>query len=197
MPRRPRFYSPMVAYHIIARGNNRETLFRSPADFRYFLLILSELKAEYACDLFHYCLMTNHVHLLMQFQYPEGFQKVPQRLNLRYAKYVARTYQHVGHVFQDRFKSFPVEDNTYLLECGRYIERNPVKAKMVRRPEDYPWSSYSFYARGVKNNLLTCNPAYKELAGSDLEQRRLYARFVSVERPYEDVIEKLLWGQRK
>ena len=122
---------------------------------------------------------------------------MPQRLNLRYAKYVARTYRHVGHVFQDRFKSFPVEDNTYLLECGRYIERNPVKAKMVRRPEDYRWSSYSFYGLGIKNDLLTCNPAYEGFAGSDIERRRLYARFVLVERPYEDVIEKLLWGKKR
>ena len=197
MPRPPRVFSAEAAYHIISRGNNRQSLFKRPEDFRYFLFILRELKREYQFYVYHYCLMTNHVHLLLQFDNGIAFQKVPQRLNLLYAKYFSRTYQHVGHVFQDRFKSLLVGDNTYLLECGRYIERNPVKAKMVSTPDSYEWSSFRFYADNLSNDLLTPNPLYLDISSSNEERQEKYKSYVTGERPYDAAMEKIIFGKFK
>jgi len=133
----------------------------------------------------------------MRFDCPLGFQKVPQRLFLLYAKYFARNQNHIGHVFQDRFKSLPVNDNTYLLECGRYIERNPVKAGLVRKPEEYSWSSYAFYSQERKNDILTTNPAYMDLAARPAERTSLYRTYVETDRPYDGIVERELFGREK
>ncbi len=195
MPRKARLFSPDVAYHIIARGNNRQTLFRKTTDFERYLFFLKFLKSEFAFDVFHYCLMSNHVHLLMRFSSSDMFRKVPQRLMLLYAKYFAREYRHVGHVFQDRFKSIPVKDNSYLLECGRYIERNPLKAHIVSHPIEYPWSSAGYYLCGSTANLITENPLYKDLATVPGERRRQYETYLLTERPYEEILEKAIFGR--
>jgi putative transposase len=195
MPRKPRDYSPECAYHVIVRGNNRQDLFRKTPDRERFLFFIQFLKSEYDFHLYHYCLMTNHVHLLMRFPQEQSFRKVPQRLFLLYAKYFSREYAHVGHVFQDRYKSFPVQDNRYLLECGRYIERNPIKARLVGHPGDYKWSSYGFYGRGEGSAVLTKNPLYDGLETSEEMRRSLYERFVVVERPYELEVERHVLGQ--
>jgi putative transposase len=197
MPRKPRVFSPHIAYHIIARGNNRSVLFRSDHDFRRYLELLAFFKTQYAFDVFHYCLMTNHVHLLMRFGDREAFQKVPQRLQLNYAKHVAAKYQHVGHVFQDRFRSLPVEDNRYMLECGRYIERNPVNAGMVGVAEDYRWSSHRFYALGEPNRLITCNPQFADLGPDDGSRRARYREMVGINRPYEEAVEERMFGRSR
>ncbi|OVE76812.1 hypothetical protein BVX98_04675 [bacterium F11] len=195
MPRPKRLFSPDMAYHIISRGNNRQPLFRQSHDFDLYLEFLGSLKKEYSYQLYHYCLMTNHVHLLMRFHTFHAFQKVPQRLNLLYAKHVHRAYGHVGHVFQDRFKSLPVTDNTYLLECGRYIERNPLQAGLVDQPEDYRWSSHAFYRLGRPNPLITSNPMVLDLAHSEEQRKVLYGVYVSTDRPYDHVVEKALLGK--
>ncbi len=197
MPRRPRLFAPDVAHHIISRGNNRQPLFKRREDFRYFLFILRELKREYVFDVYHYCLMTNHIHLLMRFDQPVGFMKVPQRMNLLYAKYFARTYKYVGHVFQDRFKSWPVAENNYLMECGRYIERNPLKAKIVSKPEDYEWSSYRYYAEGKVDRVISPDPLYLDLAASDQDRRHHYAAYVNGERSHEAAIEVVMFGKTR
>jgi putative transposase len=195
MPRQPRNFSPDVAYHIITRGNNRQTLFRKDEDFAQYLFFLRFLKSEFPFELYHHCLMTNHVHLLMRFPFESSFQKVPQRLSLLYAKYFARQYRHVGHVFQDRFKSIPVADNAYLLECGRYIERNPLNARMVKDPAKYKWSSHGFYVSGKEDSLLTENPLFTALESNINTRRRNYATFVRTNRPYEEAVEKIIFGK--
>src|SRR5260221_12194609 len=90
MPRPLRLFSPDIAYHIITRGNNRQTLFKKPTDYETFLSSLNRIKKDHHFDLFHYCLMPNHVHLLMKFSMKEGFQKTMQRISLIYAKYFSR-----------------------------------------------------------------------------------------------------------
>jgi putative transposase len=195
MPRKPRLFSPEIAYHVICRGNNRQTIFRKSEDFTYYLFLLKFLKEEFVFDVYHYCLMSNHVHMLMRFPTLQAFRKVPQRLSLLYAKYFARQYHHIGHVFQDRFKSIPVENNSYLLECGRYIERNPVSAKITTEPTEYRWSSAGFYLEGTANSILTMNPLYLDLAIEDGRRRELYRSFVMIERPYEAMVEKTILGK--
>lgn len=195
MPRRPRQFAPDVAYHVIARGNNRQALFRKRADFERYLFFLSSLKTAHPFRLYHYCLMTNHVHLLIQFPSRLSFQKVPQRLALLYAKYFAREYRHTGHVFQDRFKSIAVNDNAYLLECGRYIERNPLKAGMVDDAVSYPWSSHAFYAGARPNPLVTENPLFADLGHDRAACAASYREFVRRDRPYEATMESALFGR--
>lgn len=185
MPRKPRVLTEAGVYHVITRGNNRQDLFRREADYQTYLNLFEQMKKTYRFHLYHYCLMTNHTHLLMRFFDAEGFQKVMQRVNLIYARHYKKLYDSLGHVFHDRFKSLPIENDSYLLECGRYIERNPLKAGLAKDPCAYPWSSYAFYAEGRPNSLLTANPLYLDLGFSPEERRRQYREYVTSERAYE------------
>ena len=89
--------------------------------------------------------MNNHIHLLLKSSYRQSLSKAMQGIGLAYTLWYNRKYRRVGHLWQDRFKSYPVEVDAYLLECGRYIERNPVRASIVSYPEEYCWSSYNFH----------------------------------------------------
>ena len=182
MPRKPRIFTDSGTYHIISRGNNRQDLFLSSKDCFAYLDLLRALKKEYRFDVYHYCLMTNHVHLLVRFYDHLSFQKVIQRVNVAYAKRYCKLYNYIGHVFQDRYKSLPIERDSYLLECGRYIERNPLTARLVKQLTDYPWSSYSYYADGLPNDLITDNPLYLDLGFTPAERRVRYQDYVLTER---------------
>ena len=95
----------------------------------------------------------------------------------------------MGHELQDRFKSFPIERDSYLLECGRYIERNPLRARLVDSPADYAWSSARFYLLGLDNPLVTQNPFYEELGIDDKQRQEKYRDYLLTERPYEQMID--------
>ena len=188
MPRKPRVFTESGLYHVIVRGNNRQNLFHVPEDFETYLNLIQKMKSDYPFHLYHYCLMTNHAHFCFKFMSEEALRKVMQRVNITYAKRFKKRYSYVGHVFQDRFKSFPIEEESYLLECGRYIERNPLKAGMVHHLKDYLWSSYPYYAYAKSDPFITENPLYQNL-GADLEERQLrYREYLEVNRPYENFI---------
>ncbi len=116
-------------YHVINRGNNRMRLFHTDADFIFFLDLLKQYKALFPIVLYHYCLMSNHVHFLMKTIQGSDLSRLMQGINQSYSNYYKRTYQHMGHIWQGRYKSFKITKDSYLLECGRYIERNPLKNK--------------------------------------------------------------------
>lgn len=194
MPRKPRQLTEAGIYHIISRGNNKQLLFFETLDFEYYLSLLLRLRCAHRYDLYHYCLMTNHVHLLIRFYDAEGLQKVMQRINLNYAKYYKRKYVYHAHVFQDRFKSLAIDEDAYLLDCGRYIERNPLKAKLVKDPKEYAWSSYNFYAQGHQNSLINVNPLYEDLGERPEDRQNAYRAYVLTERPYEQLVEEGLAG---
>lgn len=190
MPRKPRILTESGVYHIITRGNNRQDLFRAERDYLAYLDLIGSLRSVHPFDLYHYCLMTSHVHLVIRFYNQEALQKVMQRVNVKYAKSYCKSYSYQGHVFQDRFKSLPIEKDSYLLECGRYVERNPLKAGLVKDLRDYLWSSYLFYAEGKPDSLVTVNPLYQALANQPDERRRMYREYVLVDRPYEQLIDE-------
>jgi len=192
MPRIPRQLTEAGVYHIVARGNNRQTLFKTEKDFEFYLAHLQYLKGLYAFEIYHYCLMSNHIHLLVRFYDAESLQKVMQRANLKYAKRYRREHRYCGHVFQDRFKSFAIEKDSYLLECARYIERNPLKAKMVKELLNYRWSSYAHYVCGTEDELLTCNPLYAALGKNIKERQRCYRKRLLEDRPYEQFIDRAI-----
>lgn len=110
-----------------------------------------------------------------------------------YADYFRRKYHSVGFVFQNRYKSYLIYKDNYLLECARYIERNPIRAKITKNLLDYPWGSFAFYAKGKDNSMIiTTNPLYRELAKTDAERQQLYQNYILEERPYEDIVDTAL-----
>jgi putative transposase len=144
MPRKNRTKSITGIYHIIVRGINRQNIFNCDEDFQIYLEILEMTKKISKFELYGYCLMNNHVHLLIH-ENKESISNIMKRLGARYAYYYNNHYDRVGHVFQDRFKSENVEDYTYLLSVIKYIHNNPVKALMVEKAQEYKWSSYKPY----------------------------------------------------
>jgi putative transposase len=144
MPRHQRLQSKTGTYHVMMRGNEKKNLFLDEADKQRFLDILFARKKETGLLVYAYCLMDNHVHLLIKVV-SDGLATIMKRINTSYAYYFNQKYQRVGHLFQDRFKSEPVEDEKYLLAAIRYIHNNPVRAKLVEKAEHYKWSSFSIY----------------------------------------------------
>lgn len=156
MPRNLRIKSRTDTYHIMIRGVNKNIIFEKDEDREKLLQILSYYKNKFMIDIYSYCLMDNHVHILLKSE--ENLDKFMQCIQTVYALYFNKKYKRVGHLFQDRFKSIPVENDKYLLECIRYIHQNPVKAK-ISSIENYKWSSYQEYIG--KANLIDTNNILK------------------------------------
>ena len=144
MPRRARKQSETGIYHVMLRGIDRQLIFEDSEDYIRFLDIVEECREVCDFQLYAYCLMGNHVHLLLKVQ-DEGLETIFKRIGGRYVYYYNVKYQRVGHLFQDRFKSEPVDNNEYFLTVLRYIHQNPVKAKLCSKVEEYPFSSFAEY----------------------------------------------------
>lgn len=144
IPRHQRILSETGTYHVMMRGNERKNLFLDEGDKQRFLDTLFVKKEETGFIIYAYCLMDNHIHLLVK-EGTESLATMMKRINASYAYYFNQKYNRVGHLFQDRFKSEPIEDERYLLAVIRYIHNNPIKAKIAKKPEQYKWSSYNIY----------------------------------------------------
>jgi len=167
-----------AAMHLVNRGNNKQNLFNNDTDkLRYYSLML-ELKQENSIDIFHYCLMDNHPHLIVWLNNQSKLSKFMKQLSLSYYSYYKKTYGHTGHLWQGRFKSNIIDTDSYLLMCGKYIELNPIRAGIVLQPQDYLFSSYKFYAYGKPDSLLTPSPVYLALSVSPEERKEQYIKFV-------------------
>jgi len=153
MPRLARVTIEKSCYHIITRGNQKQTVFKEPTDYQKYLLLITRYKKKYKFKLFCFCLMPNHVHLIMEVDNPEHLNKIMRGLNLSYTLYFNLKYKKVGHLWQDRFKSKIIEKDAYLIECIRYIESNPVRASLVSSIHQYPWSSYNLKENIILDNL--------------------------------------------
>ena len=163
MPRPPRFLLSQSYYHVMTRGNNKNIVFKNKSDYSKYLDLVKELKVKHPFDLYHYCLMPNHVHLLIHTKDKDDFSKFMKRLNLKYFYYYKKQYGWVGHFWQDRYKSQAVGKDEYFIQCGKYIELNPVRAKMIENPEDYLFSSSKYYSLGKKDELITQDLFYSEI----------------------------------
>ena len=146
MPRRARAKSESGYYHILLRGIGRQNLFEDSEDHEKFLEILAKYKDELKYQIAAYCLMSNHVHLLLE-DTGKVLDLLMKKIAGSYAYYFNWKYDRIGHLFQDRFKSEPVEDDAYFLTVMRYIHQNPLKAGIAQM-DDYPWSSYRTYIEG-------------------------------------------------
>lgn len=162
MVRQLRKQSATGIHHVMLRGINRQTIFEDSEDYRVFIYYLRQIvrpKGEGGRPLppyatfYAYCLMTNHVHLLVR-EGTEGLSSVVKRIAAAYARYYNTKYQHYGHLFQDRFKSEPVDDSAYFFTLLRYIHQNPVAAGLSKDVASYGWSSWGEYERmGVGDGI--------------------------------------------
>jgi putative transposase len=176
MPRQPRLVLPDVAVHVVQRGNNRHQCFFREGDYAVYLLHLQELARKYDCAVHAYCLMTNHVHLLMTPATSDGVSELMRNLGPRYVQYVNRTYGRTGTLWQGRYRSCIAQSARYVLACYRYIELNPVRAGMVHEPGHYGWSSYRANAGGEISQLITPHPEFLALGPENASRRRAYSR---------------------
>jgi len=167
-----------AAVHVVTRGNNKQNVFRRDADKLYFYSLLLDLTQQNNILVFHYCLMDNHPHLLLWLDKESRLSKFMQQLCLSYYSYYSKRYGYCEHLWQGRFRSNIVNTDSYLLMCGKYIELNPVRSGRVATPQDYPFSSYKFYAYGKKDPLLTPSPTYLALSTSTERRRLEYVEFI-------------------
>lgn len=171
MARLPRYILPGQPQHIILRGNNRSIIFSDEDDYLFFIDCLEDAAFRNSCAIHAYVLMANHVHLLMTPRFEDGISKTMQSLGRRYVQYFNYTQKRTGTLWEGRYKSTLIDSENYLLICSRYIELNPVRAGMVARPSDYPWSSYACNAAGKPDKLITHHPLYLAL-GQNPDQRQ-------------------------
>ena len=182
MTRPLRIIVPNIPFHVLDRGNNRQIVFRENEDFAYFLKLLKRYKKELKFKLYHFCLMPNHIHFVIESTVEGSLPRIMMRLTLAYSSYFNKKYEGVGHVWQGRYKSSLIDKDNYFIWCGLYVELNPVRARLVVGPEDWQWSSYNFYAFGKTNpsteGLIDVDHYYLELGKSSQEWQERYRKQV-------------------
>ena len=179
MARQPRVFVQGFPHHVVQRGHDRNVVFVEESDYCFYLANLIEFKEHYNVGVYAYCLMTNHVHLiLVPFGEGNGISGLMRRLSARQGRRVNKLEQRLGTLWAGRFKSSIVDTNHYLLACLRYVELNPVRARMVSRPEDYRWSSCAQRLGLVDEQWLTPDPVTITLGETAAEWRRAYARYL-------------------
>lgn len=177
MARPVRIEYPGAVYHVICRGNNRQAIYRDDMDRRRYLEKLSYYCEDKQVDLLAYCLMSNHVHLLLET--PAGnLSKIMQAFQTSYTVYFNKRHGRSGHVFEQRYKAMLVDKDNYLLQVSRYIHLNAVSAKLAKRPQDYRWSSYGSYLKGKGILGLKTETVLGQLNGSRGRQLQQYRGYV-------------------
>jgi putative transposase len=141
VPRIPRGQQGGYAYHVINRGNGRATVFHKPQDYDAFVSVLAEAKERHRVKLFAFCLMPNHFHFVIEPEHPTGLSRFMQWLLTTHVRRYHQHYGSSGHVWQGRFKSFPVQRDEHLITLLRYVLQNPVRAGLSSRPREWRWSS--------------------------------------------------------
>ena len=146
MPRKARRVAQSGIYHVMMRGINHQQIFEEDEDYRVFLRILRKCKNISGFKILAYCLMGNHIHLLIK-EDEVKLELIFKRIGVRFVKCYNQKYQRCGHLFQDRFKSEVVDDERYLITVAGYIHQNPVKAGICKKADEYPYSSYKEYLK--------------------------------------------------
>lgn len=170
MARHRRLVVPGIALHVVQRGNDRQDCFREETDYLVYLTLLRETAAKTDCAIHAYCLMTNHVHILLTPTDSQACSLLMRDLGRHYVQYFNRRHGRTGTLWEGRFHSCLVDSQAYVLGCHRYIERNPVRAAMVASPATYPWSSYRANSGTERDGWLTRHAEYLALA-EDGERR--------------------------
>lgn len=199
MPRPIRIYYPGLIYHVLNRGNKREPVFLNDDDYQHYLDILKRYKEKFEFKIFAYCLMDNHMHLLLKVSEKASISKIMQTITIAHTRRFHQKYRTSGHIWQGRFKSPLVSADEYLLTLMRYIEQNPVRAGIVKHPKQFQFSSYKANT-AIKNDGFVDkddNPVFLGLGNTMEERTARYEQFAS-ELLNEDnlkLIRKTLGGQ--
>lgn len=174
MARLPRIQLTDIPQHIIQRGNNRSLCFADEQDFAAYAHWLTDYSVKHCVDVHAWVFMTNHVHLLCTPRKPRAISLLMQSLGRRYVQYFNHKYRRTGTLWEGRFKSCVIEDISYLMQVYKYIELNPVRARMVDEPSQYFWSSYQINALGKQSALCTPHPVYMALDANSLKRCEIY-----------------------
>jgi len=179
MPRTARIIIADYPHHIIQRGHNRQAVFASDDDYLYYLDNLQEWKEKLHCKVYGYCLMTNHVHLVIDPGTEEqNLALLMKRVAGRQTRYINKLEKRSGTLWEGRFKSSPISTNDYLLICCRYVELNPVRAGIVATPEAYRWSSYGAKVGLAQQGVVDFDPLYLGLSSSEKKRQDKYRDYM-------------------
>lgn len=167
-----------LTYHAFSRSNSGNRIFSTEEDYQHFIELLIDYSSKFKIKMYHWVIMPNHYHLLFEIEVPEDISKLMAGLNRAYTHYYHKTYLTYGFLWQGRFKLQPVQKEKYLIACGRYIERNPIRAGIVQEAPDYPYSSAQFYCFGKLDNITSEDPVFIQF-GIDTTQRQIaYKEFL-------------------
>lgn len=174
MPRPPRITVPGQPLHLIHRGNNRSLTFRVLEDYELYIEVLRAASTRCGCAVHAYALMPNHVHLLATPADERSASRMMQAIGREYVRYFNDRHARTGTLWEGRFRSALIDCDRYFFTCSRYIELNPVRARMVASPADYRWSSFGFNALGVNDNVVTPHALYNALGARTSERLVAY-----------------------
>jgi putative transposase len=178
MARLPRLTLPGYPHHVIQRGNNRQPIFATVADYRALLDLLEENAKKFEVAVHAYVLMSNHFHLLATPQTVDGLPKMMQAVGRTYVRYFNNTQKRTGTLWDGRYKSTLIQTDKYLLACMTYIDLNPVRAGLAAQPQDYPWSSHAHYLGVRTDRLITPHGLFWELGNTPFAREAAYAKLV-------------------
>jgi putative transposase len=178
MARQPRLTVTGYPHHVILRGNNRQDIFRTPADFQRMLDLLFEHARVQGVEVHAYVLMTNHLHLLLTPQKDQALPKMMQAVGRTYVQVFNKVHGRTGTLWEGRYRSTLIQTDRYLLACMAYIDLNPVRAHMVAQPEEHLWSSYAHYTGRRTDRLITPHALYWALGNTPFAREAAYAELV-------------------
>jgi putative transposase len=178
MARLPRLSVPGFPHHILQRGNNRQSIFKTPDDYRLMLGLVEDSASQYGVAVHAYVLMENHFHLLVTPQTTDGVSRMMQAVGRRYVRHFNRAHGRSGTLWEGRYKSTLIEEAPYLLPCMAYLDLNPVRMGLVAQARDYPWSSHGRYLGLHSSTLITPHPLYWALGNTPFDREAAYAELV-------------------
>lgn len=184
----PRLVFQGAIYHVTARGDNREPIFLDDEDYRKYLALIARSKKHLQFKLHAYALMPNHIHLIVEPSESATISRIMQGITIAYTKWFNKRHTRVGHVFQGRFHSRLIEQDAYLLVASRYVHRNPVRAKLVQHPAEYPWSSYRAYMGKTDN---------EELVDTKLVEALVTSHSIIPSMGYRDFVEQAFRSEQR
>lgn len=178
MARLPRLTLPGLAHHLIQRGNNRDLIFRSPADHETMKSLLAENSNNYGVAIHAYVLMANHFHLLATPRDDKALPQMMQAVGRSYVRYFNNLHGRTGTLWEGRYRSTVIEAEKYLLMCMAYMDLNPVRQGLADEPADYEWSSYRHYAGVKADRIITPHALFWDLANTPFGRESAYVETV-------------------
>ena len=167
-----------LVYHAYNRSNMRAPIFHTDGDHRHFMKLLKDYAHRFLLEIFHWVILYNHFHILFEIEDPLNIPRLMAGINRAYTHYHHKLYGTSGFLWQGRYKLQPVQKERYLIACGRYIERNPVRANRVRIAQDYPYSSASFYCAGIPDDITREDPTYVRFGLDGIQRQQGYRQFL-------------------